>query len=147
MPTPARPRLFARLVHALLAVWLGAMLAQAFLAAPLVFGAVPETIATKDAAGRVIGPAFGRIDLLGILAAGAYLAWLARAGAARSWRGGVGISLLIAAAIDAFLVAPAIVERAEPLQTWHRGATGLWMAAMVGTLLLLLAPRPVSDRG
>lgn len=141
-------RVLRRLVHALLGVWLGAMLAQAFLAAPLVFGAVPGTIETKDAAARVIGPAFGRIDLFGILAATAYLLLRWRGSALRGWRTGVGLGLLVGAAVDAFVIAPAITARVEPLGAYHGAATAIWMAAMVGITVLLLAPgETVSDRG
>ncbi len=45
-----------RIVETVFAVWIGAMIAIAFVAAPLVFRGVPEYIATKDLAGRVIGP-------------------------------------------------------------------------------------------
>ena len=45
----ARPVL-AALAPTLLGLWTGAVLTVAFLGAPLVFGAVPEHIATKDAA-------------------------------------------------------------------------------------------------
>lgn len=80
------------------------MLAQAFLAAPLVFGAVPGTIETKDAAARVIGPAFGRIDVFGIVAATAYLVTRWRAPARFGWRTWVGLVLLVGAALDAFVI-------------------------------------------
>ena len=137
----ARPW-FARLARVLVGIWIGAMIAQAFVGAPLVFGSVPEHIADKEAAANVIGPGFARIDMLGIVALAALLASLAHQGAVRSWRGGLTLVLLAGAATDAFWLAPAITARTEPLGVYHGTATTIWMMGMIGGLLLLLAPPP-----
>lgn len=128
-----------RLGTVLLGLWVGAMLAIAFLAAPLVFGAVPEWIETKDAAARVIGPAFGRIDGFGALACiVSLLVVLPRRGASGArWRLVVLTLLLISALVDATWLAPAITARTEPLHVYHRAATTLWMFDLIaGTFLL-----------
>ena len=136
-----RPLLW-RLAHVAVGVWVGMMIAQAFIGAPLVFGAVPEHIASKDQAGRVIGPGFGRIDVVGLVALTMLLAVYATRGLGRTWRAGLAAVLLAAVAVDAFHIAPQIVARAEGLQTYHRIATGIWMAGILGGLLLLLFPAP-----
>lgn len=136
-----------RFAHALLGIWIGAMIAQAFIAAPLAFGAVPERIATKSDAGQVIGPGFGRIDMLGMVALAVLIAVYAARGIVRSWRGGLALLLLVGAAVDAFLIAPAILARTEPLATYHGAATTIWMVGMIGGLVLLLVPRPAPKSG
>ena len=130
-----------RLAHALLAIWIGAMIAQAFVGAPLVFGAVPEHIATKDSAARVIGPGFARIDMLGVIASAILIAVYAARGVARSWRGALAFLLLIGAAVDAFVIAPAIIARTEPLRVYHGTATAIWMTAIIVGVVLLLVPQ------
>lgn len=139
-----RSPLALRLAHALVGVWVGAMIAQAFVGAPLVFGSVPEHIATKDAAANVIGPGFARIDMLGIVALAILIAVYGARGTVRSWRGLLALLLLAGAAADAFLIAPAIVARTEPLGVYHGTATTIWMVGTVGGLLLLLLPPPMS---
>lgn len=137
-----RSALALRLAHALVGVWVGAMIAQAFVAAPLVFGAVSEHIASKDDAANVIGPGFARIDMLGIVALAILIAVYTARGVVRSWRGLLAFVLLAGALADAFLIAPAIVARTEPLRVYHGTATTIWMVGMVGGLLLLLLPAP-----
>jgi hypothetical protein len=131
-----------------LGLWIGAVAAIAFVAAPLVFGAVPAHVPTKDAAARVIGPAFARVDLFGLLAGGLVLLHLLldapRPG--RLWRLALVALMLAAAATDASLLAPAIEARRAPLGAWHAGAVGAWMLILVaGAVLLALGPAP--DRG
>lgn len=131
-----------RVVHTLLGLWVGMMIAQAFVTAPLVFGAVPEHIATKAAAGRITGRGFLIIDIVGIVTLSAVLiVYLAR-GLRRSWRAWLAAPLLLAALVEGLVIAPAIMARTEPLATYHRIATVLWAVAMLGGLLLLLAPAP-----
>lgn len=132
--------LLARIAPVGIALWTGAVLTIAFLAAPLVFGAVPEFVATKDQAARIIGPAFGRVDLAGIVAALLAL-WhlcLLGPGPGLRWRRVLVIAMLVAAATDAFWLAPAITERREPLGTYHGAATILWMLILLGGLALML---------
>jgi len=146
MKSMLRSAFLSRLAHTLLGLWIGAMIAQAFIAAPLVFGSVPAHLATKDAAARVIGPGFGRIDSLGLLALivllGVYLAH----GQGRRWRAWVAVVLLLGAAADCFFVAPMITTRSEPQAVYHGVAVTLWMVAILAGLVLLLAPR-TTDRG
>lgn len=142
----AGPRPLERLAGLLLGAWIGAMLAIAFLAAPLVFGAVPELIATKDAAARVVGPAFGRVDVFGAFACVVALLAVLRRGRVRSarWRSLLLGLLLTSAVIDAAWLAPAITARTEPLGVYHGAATTLWMFDMLAGTFLLgcgLAPR------
>jgi hypothetical protein len=127
-----------RVAETLFAIWIGAMIAIAFVAAPLVFRAVPEYIATKDLAGRVIGPAFGRIDLLGAVACtGVLLVLLKRRSPSRWRRGAIGL-LLVGSLVDGLWIAPQITARAEPLRVYHGAATGIWMTAILLGLFLLL---------
>ena len=132
--------LLAALAPAAVALWIGAVVAIAFVAAPLVFAGVPEYIASKDAAGRVIGPAFGRVDtggivagLLGLL----HLALLPR-GPGLLWRRLLLGAMVLAAAVDLVWIAPAITARTEPLRTYHAIATGIWMLILLGGLTLML---------
>lgn len=130
--------LFERLSWLLLAVWVGAMVGIAFVAAPLVFGSVPEFIATKDEAARVIGPAFGRVDMLGFLATLAVIfVNLTRREPSR-WRTWLGALLFVGVCVDLFFLVPKITARAEPLGVYHGTATSIWMLAMCGGLVLLL---------
>ena len=53
--------------------------------------------------------------------------------------------LAVCAAIDAFVLAPKITAREEPLQVYHGLATSAWMLILIfGALLLAvgLLPRP-----
>ena len=127
-----------RAVETLFAVWIGAMIAIAFVAAPLVFRGVPEYITTKDLAGRVIGPAFGRIDFLGVVACVGVLTVLLKQRPASRWRRGVIGLLLIGSLADGLWIAPQITARAEPLRVYHGVATGIWMTAILLGLFLLL---------
>jgi len=136
-----------RLGSVLLGSWIGAMLAVAFVAAPLVFGAVPEHLPTKEAAARVIGPAFARIDLLGVAACLVCLTALLRrpAAAARRWRLGLLCLFLVSTATDALYLAPAITARTEPLGLYHGTATSLWMFNLIAGGFLMwrgLVPAP-----
>ncbi len=131
------------LTTALLGVWVGAMIGIAFIAAPLVFGSVPEHVATKDAAANVIGPGFGRVDALGLVSTLAVLGLnLAQRGSSR-WRTWLAAVLFIAVCVDFFFLVPKIIARAQPLATYHGSATAIWMTAILaGLLLLLVGPAP-----
>ena len=129
------------------ALWIGAVAGVAFVAAPLVFGAVPEHIATKDAAARVIGPAFAHVDQFGLAACvlTAIALLLRREDGSARWRLIVIGGLAICAAVDAFMLAPKITAREEPLRIYHGLATTAWMLILLfGALLLAvgLFPRP-----
>jgi hypothetical protein len=143
-------RVARALTTALLAVWVGAMIGIAFIAAPLVFGSVPEYVATKDAAASVIGPAFGRVDALGLVATLAILGMnLAQRGSSR-WRTWLAALLFVGVCVDFFFLVPKIVARAQPLGTYHGCATTIWMIAILGGLLLLLVghtPRVLPTTG
>jgi len=132
-------RALERLCGVALGVWVGAMLAIAFVAAPLVFGAVPDHIATKDDAARVIGPAFARIDWLGIgfCLVGLLVLARRRAGPGIRWRALLLGLLLVSAGTSALYLSPAITARTEPLQAYHRAATTLWMFDLVAGAFLM----------
>ncbi|MDJ0974781.1 MAG: DUF4149 domain-containing protein [Planctomycetota bacterium] len=147
---PARPRpheLLDGTARIAFGLWIGAVAGVAFVAAPLVFGAVPEHIATKDSAARVIGPAFARVDIFGLVACaltGIALLLRREDGAAR-WRLLLIAVVAICAAVDAFFLAPKITAREEPLRIYHGLATTAWMLILLfGALLLAvgLLPRP-----
>ncbi|MDJ0522543.1 MAG: DUF4149 domain-containing protein [Planctomycetota bacterium] len=140
-------RVLAVLAPMGIALWTGAVLAVAFVAAPVVFAAVPEHIPTKDIAGRVIGPSFGRVDTAGIVAAGLGLVylWLLPRSRARLWREIVLVLMLGAAIVNGTYLSPAITARQEPLDTYHAASVALWMLIIVGGLLLTaVGLRPVS---
>ena len=61
--------LLGAVARVVFSVWIGAVAAIAFVSAPLIFGAVPDVIPTKDLAAQVAGPAFSRVDIFGIAAA------------------------------------------------------------------------------
>jgi len=122
-----------------LALWVGAVAAIAFVAAPLVFASVPAYLPSKDVAGRVIGPAFGRVDTAGVVAGLLGLLHLFLLPRARglAWRRLLLGAMVLAAVLDMLWIAPAITARTEPLRTWHAVATGLWMLILGGGLVLL----------
>ena len=132
-------RLLGALARVGLGLWIGALGAIAFVAAPLVFGAVPTHVASKEAAARVIGPAFARVDVFGLLVGALVLTHLLRRRRARGarWRLGLVAGMMAAAAVDAFVLAPAITARQEPLGTYHGAAVVLWMLVLAaGTALM-----------
>ena len=141
---------FLVIAHArvFLALWIGAVAAIAFVSAPLVFGAVPEIIASKDLAAQITGPGFFRVDLFGIVAAlVCYAAIRVRGGS--PWRSILVCVMGVSAAVDAFVLVPKIEARAEPLGTWHAIAVGLWMTILIGGIVLLafgVAPQARDDR-
>lgn len=140
-------RLLAFLAPLGIALWTGAVLTIAFLAAPLVFQAVPALIPTKDMAGRVIGPAFGHVDTFGIGAAVLGLIYMRLLPATRGlgWRRVLLTAMLAAAIADRLWIAPAITARAEPLATYHATSVGLWMLILLGGLaLMILGLKPAS---
>lgn len=144
---PSPPKLLDAGARIAFTLWIGAIAGVAFVAAPLVFDAVPAHIATKDAAARVIGPAFARVDLLGLAASLlTALALLSRRRDPRArWRLIVVGALAVLAAADAFVLSPKITNRAEPLRLYHGLATTAWMLILLGGLLLVavgLLPRP-----
>lgn len=128
-----------------LGLWIGAVVGIAFVAAPLVFGAVPEHLVDKDSAARVIGPAFARVDVLGLVAGAIALLHVLRQPRSRSRRvrGFVLGGMMAAAAVNAWILAPAITARTEPLGTYHLAATILWMGILLGgSGLLMWEPTP-----
>ena len=145
-------RLLRRLLSVLaplgIALWTGAVLTIAFLAAPLVFQAVPALIPTKDMAGRVIGPAFGHVDTGGIAAGilGLLYLGLLQPTPGLLWRRVLLTAMLVAAVIDVIWIAPAITARQEPLATWHAASVGLWMLILLGGLgLMIRGLKPASQ--
>ncbi len=138
-------RFLAVLAPAAIALWTGAVLTIAFLAAPLVFQAVPDLVPSKDIAGRIIGPAFGHVDTGGIAAAILGLLYMGLQPRSRGllWRRVLLTSMLAAAIADVVYIAPAITARQEPLGTYHAVSVGLWMLILLGGLTLMacgLAP-------
>ena len=142
-------RVARALTTALLAVWVGAMIGIAFVGAPLVFGAVPEHIATKEAAARVIGPAFGRVDALCVVATLALIYVNSLGTRSSRWRTWLATLLFVGVCVDVVYLVPKITARVEPRGIYHGAATSIWMAAILGGLvLLLLGPtRPSGSRG
>lgn len=135
------------LARVTLAVWIGAVAGVAFVAAPLIFAAVPDLIVDKDTAARVVGPAFARVDILGLVACALCVLTLLASpgGPGRRWRLWLLGALALLAALNAFWFAPAITARTEPVQTWHRCAVFDWMAILLGGSFLIIRGLRVRD--
>lgn len=139
--------ILARIAHALLSLWIGAVAAVGILVAPNVFGVirarmVPDPLSTAEAnglAGDVMLPIFSRVDLFGILAAGLFLA---AAVTGSRLRAALAAAIGLCAAVNVFLLTPRIVARTEGFETLHRLSEGLWGAILlVGLFLAFVGPR------
>ena len=126
----------SRVSHALYSAWLGAM-------ACAIFGVIVafEKFARPGAA-EFAGSVFKVVDLYGLVVAGLYAA----VHRARRWRFVLSILTGLAAAVNLFVVAPKLAERAEGFETWHRAAEGIWSAIFVAGLVLVLTPLPKQQK-